>query len=308
MNPYILRSSDPFAAPPYRAGGVTFHSFAVRTGFDSLNALLAAELGAVDPARKFFAVLPYAVVTYVEIAQSQSLGGPPERQGWYPENDLMVWLLTAQVTGDGSLSIGWYVPLVWVDHTVAVVEGREGFGYPKNLGTITIPGADATDPTYLTTATVFPGEPARQVTVEPVNRITRQGTGGRSATWTTVEQASLDVLAQLAEDAAEHWFHEHAPTVDLRGVFSALPTNMFLLRQLRAPATPALAEVQQLLSSPTVDVVFHGGGLLLGDWTVEFPVYPTLDVNTLLGLSGPTPVTLAYHLELDCTLGTPVPL
>jgi hypothetical protein len=307
LSNYVYRLSDPFAPPPYRAEQSTFHGFVVEVGDGALQALLDAELNVVEQGRKFVPVLPFVVVTYVAIAKSSSPEAPPHRQGWYSENDLMVWMLVAELADDPVTAprIGWYVPLVWVDHPIAVIEGREGFGYPKNLGTIVIPDDAASG--FSTSATLFPGRPDQAVTTEVINTVTcTSGDAVHRSVWTTIEEAVAGFLERAGVDAAGHVFHELAPSVDLHSIMTFVPQEVFLLRQLRSPGTPSTTEVQELLVSRTEDIVFHEGGLVEGAWTVDFPVYPTLDIAGLFGLDGPTDVMFAYRIVMDVTLGIPV--
>ncbi len=93
--------------------------------------------------------------------------------------------------------------------------------------------------------------------------------------------------------------------LDLTSILKYAPHQVFLLRQLRTPGDPSSTEVQEVLVSPVVDVVFHDGGPLHGEWTVAFPSHPTLDIAGLLGLDGPTVATFAYRISMDVTLGVP---
>ncbi len=314
MNAYIYRGSDPFAPPPYRAEQSEFHGFVVHTGWGPLQGLLDAELNGVDAARRFVPVLPYVVVTYVAIGRSSSPAAPPARQGYYTENDLMVWMLVAELADDLSVppQIRWYVPLVWVDHPIAVIEGREGFGYPKNQGVVTMADLDARSPTFSTSAAVFPGNPDQPVTTEVINTVAL-ATGTASirservgSEWQTIEDVVDAVLERLVADAAQHVIEGVGSPVDLGSLLKYVPHQVVLLRQLRAPGHPDTTEVQELLTSPVENIVFHGGGLLDGDWTVEFPVHPTLDIAGSLGLDGPATASFAYRIMMDVTLGVPV--
>ena len=48
MSPYVYRGSDPFAPPPYRAEGSSFHGFVVETTYSALQRLLDAEPSVVQ--------------------------------------------------------------------------------------------------------------------------------------------------------------------------------------------------------------------------------------------------------------------
>jgi hypothetical protein len=166
------------ALAPYRVEGATFHGFVLDSRYDRLNELLDEQLGALTGgALRFAALLPVVFVTYVSIARSLSLSTDPADAGVYVENDLMCWLLVAQFSGEAIVPerTGFYAPLVWVDHPVALVEGRETFGYPKGFGTISIPTADA-PPVYACDAFTFPGAATLPVTPQRVSTV--RGPGG----------------------------------------------------------------------------------------------------------------------------------
>ena len=307
MSPYVYRGSDPFAPPPYRAEGSSFHGFVVETRYSALQRLLDAELNQVGGGRRFVPVLPFVVVTYVAIERSSSPDAPSSRQGYYAENDLMVWMLVAELPGGLELPrIGWYVPLVWVDQAIAVIEGREGFGYPKNLGSIEMADLEQSVPRFSTTAAVFPGAPDQRVTEEVINTVelTAGQAVARSA-WSTGQEVVDAVLDRLLDDATEHRIDGVASAIDLTSVLKYAPHQVFLLRQLRAPGEPSSTEVQEVLVSSVGDIGFHDGGPLDGEWTVDFPRHPTLDVAALLGLDGPTVATFSYRISMDVTLGIP---
>lgn len=301
---YVTRPGDPFAGPPYGVVGAGFTDFVLPSSYSALNALLDDELGAVTGgAYRFYAVLPVVIVTYVAIERSLSLSAPQPQQGYYSENDLMCWLLVAAVRKGDLLpeQIGWYTPFVWVDHPVAFSEGREGLGYPKSLGTITIPrpGAPAD---YSCSAWVFPGSPDEELTVSTVCSVAGNGSGIAEewAGFADVRQALLDAAA--VEDASAHAFDESVHAVDLSSALS-LTQVVFLLRQFRSASNPTRALCQEIVTQPFAGVSFHSAGRLSGSWQVAFPPQPALSVASTLGIAASGEPLLAAQLSLDCTLG-----
>ena len=223
----------------------------------ALQQLVDAELNATGCG--FHVVLPVVLVTYVAIERSWSLSAPPERRGYFQENDLMVWLLVARLGGAGEfVELGWYVPLVWVDHPIAVIEGREGMGYPKALATVAIAGPAGP---FHTSTFVFPGDSAVEVQMAPINAVVHAD----------VLAAERDVLASLRE-VWDHLLDNALDAADNAGVLAALlPSQILLLRELAAGTDPDRRRCSRC-GQPVHDLSFHSADLLLrGPWTVEFP-------------------------------------
>jgi len=293
------------ALAPYRVEGATFHGFVLDSSYDRLNELLDEQLGALTGgALRFAALLPVVFVTYVSIARSLSLSTDPADAGVYVENDLMCWLLVAQFSGEAIVPerTGFYAPLVWVDHPVALVEGRETFGYPKGFGTISIPTADA-PPVYACDAFTFPGAATLPVTPQRVSTVRGPAGGGAPATrWTSVGALREAILRELADTPDGHRFAADLAPLNLLEQFAFAPFQTFLLRQMSSASDPGQAVRQEIVASPFASLAFHGASLRSGAWTAEFPALPTADVAAFLGVATVGPVRLAYVVSLDTTL------
>jgi len=264
MNQYVLRPSDPYAPPPYRAEGVTISAFGVRADRDVLQRLVEAELNATGC--RFHVLLPYVLVTYVAIDRSWSVSAPPERRGYFQEDDLMVWLIVGRVGGvDHFVEIGWYVPLVWVSHPLAVIEGREAMGYPKAPAVIANPGPAGP---FQTSSYVFPGNVDAEVQLAMINQVINQQNKAAEVELAlpSLHAAWDHLVATTSESDASPHRERHRDA--LAGF---LPTQILLLRELAAGTDTRSAALQQVLRSPVEDLDFHGAGLLRGPWTVEFP-------------------------------------
>ena len=320
---FLTRPGDLFAPAPYRVETAVFDGFVLDSGYDQLNALLAQQLGSVtDGECRFVALVPCVILTYISIARSFSLTEDKSQTGYYLENDLMCWVVVAQFRRRAVLPerVGLYAPFVWVDQPAALVEGREGFGYPKGFGTISIPAAGAATE-FRCDAYTFPGDPSAQLEVRTVNRIA-PADGVRPAPdreldaetprspqsddiverWTTADQARDAILARLVDNPSTHHFAPDLPPIDLTRAFARSPWLTFLMRQFRSAASPADAVCQEIVAAPFAGVTFHGGGIRHGDWTADFPVLPALDLPALLGVGRASRVLLAYQVALDTTL------
>jgi hypothetical protein len=303
---FVTRPGDLFAPPPYRVETANFDGFVIGSSYDPLNAFLEQQLGAVTGGEcQFLAVVPAVIVTYISIARSFSLAAAPSQAGYYLEQDLMLWLLVAQFRQGDIVPerIGFWVPFVWVGHPAALIEGREGFGYPKGFGNISIPdGGDAQ--CWSCDAYAFPGDPSQQLTLSTVNSVEPANLGDDEFVerWGSAEEARRAILAALVDDPAAHRYAPNVAPVDLTREFALYPHVNFLLRQFRSAGDPSDAVYQEIIAAPYDPVTFHGGGVRGGQWTAEFPALPALDLAGLLGVECPSAVRLAYQVTLDTTL------
>jgi acetoacetate decarboxylase len=321
---FLTRPGDLFAPAPYRVETAIFDGFVLDSSYGQLNALLAQQLGSVTGGEcRVVALVPCVILTYISIARSFSLTQDKSQAGYYLENDLMCWVVVAQFRRGAVLPerVGLYAPFVWVDQPAALIEGREGFGYPKGFGAISIPVAgQATE--FSCDAYTFPGDPSGQLEIRTVNRVA-PADGAQPAAderidteppgspqsdddlverWTTADQARDAILVRLVDNPSTHHFAPDLPPVDLTRAFASSPWLTFLMRQFRSAASPADAVCQELVAAPFAGVTFHGGGLRHGEWTADFPALPALDVAALLGVQRSSRVRLAYRVTLDTTL------
>lgn len=316
--PFLVRPGDLFAPPPYRVETAVFNGFVIDSSYPQLSALLEEQLGAITGGEcQFLALVPAVIITYISIARSFSLAAGKSQAGYYLEQDLMLWLLVAQLRR-GSIvpeRIGFYAPFVWVGHPAALVEGREGFGYPKGFGSLSIP-QPGDQQLYKCDAYTFPGDPTAEVGLSPVNEV-QQRTGSQTATeasttptaedelgerWTTSDQARRAILASLVDTPTAHQFSPaHAP-INLSREFAVSPQQNFLLRQFRSASDPATAAYQEIIAAPFAETTFHGGGIRQGEWIAEFPTLPAFDLAAKLGVQSQSRVRLAYQVTLDTTL------
>jgi hypothetical protein len=304
---FVTHAGDLFAPPPYRVEPAVFRGFVLDSSYARLDALLDEQLNNVTGgALRFRAVVPAVILTYIHIPRSFSIAADSAQAGYYVENDLMCWVLAAQFRKGQPLPerVGFYAPFVWVDHPAAVIEGREGFGYPKGFGPVSIP-RDGAGP-YTCDAMVFPGDGSRTLGVQRINTVQRSGdaAGGEEVQkrWSTIGEARADIFAGLVDRPSEHRFAADLTPMNLEREFGLAPQKTFLLRQTRSCEDPSRALLQEIVAAPFGSLVFHGGGLLGGDWTSELPALPALDLPGLLGVEATASVRLAYEVTLETTL------
>src|SRR6185369_10775355 len=142
------RSSTP-RRPPfiYGPGSMLMHSplvlqrsdlygFFVKGDIDRMQRSVDATLNAGAGGKmRFKALTPYVLMSFTRIHHAFSERPVDHDKGWITEVDIVTWVTVGRVEEAGGrekISAVFYYPLyTWVDDTMALINGRELYGYPK---------------------------------------------------------------------------------------------------------------------------------------------------------------------------------
>jgi hypothetical protein len=138
----------------YPGGSVMMHSplqlkqsemygFFVKGDLAKLQRTLDSSLNAVANGRmRFKALSPYEMLTFTRVNHADSAVKVDQAKGWITEIDIVTWVMTGAMDAKGKLDhIYWYPCHIFVDDAMALINGRELFGYPKYLCEYEIPEA-----------------------------------------------------------------------------------------------------------------------------------------------------------------------
>lgn len=91
----------------------------------------------------YFKVLsPYVLTTFTQIEKAYSAYPEDRAKGWLQETDIITWVMVGRQDSSDSTQISqvYFQPLhIWVNDAMALINGRELFGYPKYLCEYTMP-------------------------------------------------------------------------------------------------------------------------------------------------------------------------
>jgi hypothetical protein len=72
--------------------------------------------------------------TFTRVNHADSANPVDQAKGWITEVDIVTWIMVGQMDDKGKLAhIYWYPCHIFVDDAMALINGRELFGYPKYL-------------------------------------------------------------------------------------------------------------------------------------------------------------------------------
>ncbi|MFO0674391.1 MAG: acetoacetate decarboxylase family protein [Polyangiaceae bacterium] len=199
----------------------------------------------------------------------------------------------------------WFAPVVYVDTSAAVAEGREVYGFPKLLGRVVAPRLPDDPAHFSLTGAAYQGTPiARQLRPATIFEAQRQDAakfGAHDKSWGTLIEAITGMIDLLKLDSGDGLWESLRERAEL----FTLDQRLLVLKQFRDAVDGTRACLLQAVECPITVTDFQGAGLVSGDWLVTIPRYPGLDIAEQLGIRGGTdpikPLAI-YRVKLDCRM------
>lgn len=262
------------------------------------------------------AVSGEVLLNFVDIPKMGSTDFLDQDLGFVHECEAAIWF---PVFESRRKTFAWAIPYMFVDSALALVGGREVYGFPKQLGTLKIPRDDDA-PSELELSSVMlrhyaPGSEARKYRVvrvaRPGNPVKRQSLA------THPEDAMRELLRHettalsgLANGDLFGWIRDllgtgspRTPDLLAGAVFFAHilaeTAPMLLLKQFRDAHEPGAACYQGLVLVDMEVSALRGGGLLPDDYQVELSRLDGEPISRELGLPASCAPRLAFWLDFD---------
>lgn len=238
----------------------------------------------------------------------------PQREPWSlmgyaSERQAAFWIPVVTVRNEGgrmvAVSLGWFIPYMWVDNPLSLAGGREIYGYNKNWGWIKLPSDDGD---IGLTLDAYGGnytgdEPAGRhplIEVAPVSSGSFQRSGER---WDDLDTVLAEVQRALGTGDSEF--------VDLPGlelpdqIYEAIlgrsgPPQIFL-KQFRSVSDGERASQQQITDAGST-VKRLVGWPLLGKYDFKLHELDSHPVAKELGVHSHQVTPLAFEFDVDFVL------
>ncbi len=128
---------------PYNIQGTEFYGFFVEGTMKNLQDLCDRALNQPGSPVEYRPVTNYVLISFDVINSMKSIDKPDSEEGYFSENEIIVWVLTMVGKQIGPFfyveRLAWFVPYIFVSNSAALLAGREVYGFPKNLGRVQIP-------------------------------------------------------------------------------------------------------------------------------------------------------------------------
>jgi hypothetical protein len=288
--PELIRRDGQLLALPPVSMSTTLYLFLLDADYAKLAALCDRYLNLGGPT-VYRPLLPQ-VMLYCSSARSAPADNPI---GWCPEKDFGFWVPVAAGRVDGELFLPErvliFTPYLWVDSGVAMVGGREVYGFPKQTGRLTMPAGPADPATFTVETLVIPTEaPHAEVVERPLLEVARLE-GGLWDELKTLWSSGASLLTALGELVARVASgRDQLPVIDpafimrlLGEVGRRLP--MVLLKQFPDAADGTRACYQAIVEAPVEIVSGVRGGWLPGAYGITLHRYDSHRIVEHLGLA-----------------------
>lgn len=196
--------------------------------------------------------------------------------GWLPDRECAVWIgLTS-----GGKRLFW-MPYIFVDTSIAMVTGREIWGFAKEVGRIDLGAGSwkAYGTTFDPMAAATQGQESEIVVATET-----APPGFAGAVFATIGAFAIGAAGTLVEE--------------LFGVPEPLVVN---LKQFRDATVPGLACYQSIVESRFHIDTFTAAGVLAGTYEVRLPVHASHSIAADLGLNVVNVPVAAFSLEMGFT-------
>ncbi|WP_252867384.1 acetoacetate decarboxylase family protein [Janthinobacterium lividum] len=140
---YIYQGGSVMMHSPLQLKQSEMYGYFVKGDLAKLQATVNTTLNQVAGSKMTLKALsPYVMLTFTRVNHADSANPVDQAKGWITEVDIVTWIMVGQMDEQGKLAhIYWYPCHIFVDDAMALINGRELFGYPKYLCEYEIPAA-----------------------------------------------------------------------------------------------------------------------------------------------------------------------
>lgn len=285
--PIIDRGGDVVYAEPYKQDETRLFAFLLPADRQRLAALCDRQLNWTGRFR-FTPLVGYVALVFADIASTYSTDPRYHGRGTMRERDVSFWV-PVHTDAPGLPALSWFQPYIWVDNGIAMAAGREVYGFPKEVGILTLPEAGVPPLEFAVETTVVKrfGRPPQVGAKGPRAELARVVSVSRC----TAGSDEPRPLCASAFDAL-HGLLRISPSgyrprlVDwfLRELQAAVP--LLFLKQVRDIVAGQRACYQALALANSVPTAVRGAAILEGSYDVTVRGFASHPIVRDLGLGG----------------------
>jgi uncharacterized protein with NAD-binding domain and iron-sulfur cluster len=304
--PAYITSGQLMAVPPLRMR-TDLSMFLLEASPGPLEALCDRYLNLPGSPVRYRPLSPH-VVLYCSTADTAPVDDPI---GWCPERDFGFWLPVVGQARDEDPRYAVFTPYLWVDSGVAMMGGREVYGFAKELGRLTMPedrNADGTRAGLHAIDTLVLTRYGRQTCVSEQRLLTVTPRGGLASSLRSLVGSGGHLLEQR-----EYLQQAGAPASFLgflRGILEDRQLRMVFLKQFPDVVDPGRACYQAIVEAPIRITSSVRGGVMSSGFDVTLAACASHPLVEVLGLrcarwstaEAVVPSRLAVHLSFDAAV------
>jgi hypothetical protein len=307
---YVETGGELVFRQPFIAEGVRMYSFVLDADVNKLNRWLDRSFN--EPLRDRFAYRAHGRHMLLSFVRTRRLlAGPPDQFGFLDELEVAIWILAQDCKNQGAKPV-WAVPYMFVATPAPLATGREVYGFPKQLGTITIPKDLTTTPETLLLCgpTLERFDPDAEVKDGVILQAWRDAIPEKlQPIWDAGKGPDQFDLAKALAGRRGRRFRtmlrllQEAPLLTaLGGQLARRKVPIVLLKQFRSVLDPDRACYQAVVGVDLEITAFRQLGVLPDDYTVKLEKLANEPFFRELGLTGELKPQTAFWLDFDFKL------
>lgn len=300
---FLYPGGSPLMHPPLQLKDSEMYGFFVKGDLARLQATVDATLTACAGGEMRFQVFsPFVMLTFTKVHKAFSSWPGDAAKGWGEELDIITWVMVGQVKqGETGISRVFFYPChIFVDDAMALINGRELFGYPKYLCEYSMPAPGEPARYFSLAAKGFqPFSPESQLKTHPLLEVAattnRRGARKLGGFVELIEEALELIAANLPatlELDAEGW-------AQIAGMLRHPGCEQIFLKQF-PDASGIKAVYQAIVAAPANVTAVHGVEVFEDDYELTLHPFASFPLNDTLGLAlGTQQAILPFHISFD---------
>jgi hypothetical protein len=306
---YVPYGGDPALTGPVVSDDVYFYTFVLKAQRAKLQAVLDKYFNNVAQGHtKYIAFTDYLPLMFIPIGHA--LTNTKER-GWVAYTDCFFGLPAIRLDHGIPTGLVLHTPYIFVDNVLPFITGREGYGFPKTLATITVPAdPDHADLLAVDSMGVITLGSDSQNTQQRLFQVQRAANRhDQRKTWASQSEAVKDIeklmfpresFSGVADDLIE------AVILIIQALLGkdALASNFLNLKQFRDIEDQDRACYQAIVENWMSLTRWYGGGLLglEGAYSFDLCDVPSSPIGAELGLTSQD-VLAAWWIHANVEIG-----
>jgi uncharacterized protein with NAD-binding domain and iron-sulfur cluster len=289
--------------PPLQLKNSQMYGFFVKGDIAKLQATVDATLTAVAGGEMRFQVFsPFVMLTFTKVHKAFSTWPSDEAKGWGEEVDIITWVMVGQIDkGASTISRIFFYPChIFVDSCMALINGRELFGYPKYQCEYEMPEPGQPARHFSLSAQGFqPFSPESKLSLHPLLEV--------NATTERHGMRKIGGLLELIEEGIELIAANLPATLELdklgweqiAGMLRHPGCEQIFLKQF-PDASGIKAVYQAIVAAPAKVNAVHAVEVFEDDYEVTLHEFASFPLHESLGLQlGGQPGILPFHISFD---------
>ncbi|GLQ50602.1 acetoacetate decarboxylase family protein [Dyella flava] len=308
--PFLYPPASPLMHPPLALDQARLYGFWVAGDLAALQASVDRTLNTCNRGLMHFTVLThYVLLSFAEISHAHSANQDDIGKGWGKEIDIVTWVMVGCIRQDNPWPTFYAYPLhIWVDDCMALINGRELYGYPKYECLYAMPGRGEPPTTFrLATKGFQPFSPETELGMHPLLDL--------DATVGVMDEPTRDVvvwregLIACMHQTPGFWDTHPAWRQKFDEWFDVFPgVDQVFLKQF-PDGRGERAVYQAIVAAPAKVKAIHGLSLLSGRYDLRLHPFDSFPLNMTLGWQlGVQPAHCGFCIDFDFEVGDGVEL